>query len=250
MVGTDDASDPRSNGRRSFMPSSFPAQPWLVAVVFAALAAAAVLPFMASPYAPPELLTALALLLGALAALLGGPLPGLVVVLVGLGSVALVVDRPARVALALPVGVAMALVVGMMGLRHRRRENERDLALKELKAIRETAAEAIVDLDEDGAITSWNRGAEQIYGYAAEEIEGRPLSVLAAEERATEIDELLGQVREGSTVRRETVQLRADGKTFSASLKSMSCLAWFATAAQCTGKRCSDEPTERRSQLR
>ena len=173
---------------------------------------------MASPYAPPELLTALALLIAALAAFLGGPLPGVVVVLAGLGSVALVVDRPARVALALPVGVAMAVVVGLMGLRHRRRENERALALRDLAAIRDNAAEAIVDLDPEGAITSWSRGAEQMYGYAADEIEGRPLSVLAAEERATEIDELLGQVLEGSTVRRETVQRRADGETFSASL--------------------------------
>ena len=198
--------------------AGFAAHPWLIAAVFVALAAATVLPFMASPYAPPELLTALVLLIAALAAFLGGPLPGVVVVLAGLGSVALVVDRPARVALALPVGVAMAVVVGIMGLRHRRRENERALALRELAAIRDTAAEAIVDLDPEGAITSWSRGAEQMYGYAADEIEGRPLSVLAAEERATEIDELLGQVREGSTVRRETVHRRADGETFSASL--------------------------------
>jgi two-component system phosphate regulon sensor histidine kinase PhoR len=201
------------------MPSKrFAAQPWLIAAVFVALAAAAILPFMASPFAPPELLTALALLIAALAGFLGGPLPGVVVVLAGLGSVALVVDRPARVALALPVGVAMAVVVGIMGLRHRRRENERALALRDLAAIRDTAAEAIVDLDREGAITSWSRGAEQIYGYAADEIEGRPLSVLAAEQRATEVDELLGQVLDGSTVRRETVQRRADGETFSASL--------------------------------
>ena len=159
--GTDDPGGPRSRSRRLFMSSTrFPAQPWLVAVVFAALAAAAVLPFLALPFAPPELLTALALLIAALAGLLGGPLPGLVVVLAGLGSVALVVDRPARVAVALPVGVAMAIVVGVMGLRHRRGENERALALRELEAIRETAAEAIVDLDREGAITSWSRGAE------------------------------------------------------------------------------------------
>lgn len=201
------------------MPSKrFAAQPWLIAAVFVALAAATVLPFMASPFAPPELLTALALVIAALAGFLGGPLPGLVVVLAGLGSVALVVDRPARVALALPVGVALAVAAGITGLRHRRRENERALALTELATIRDTAAEAIVDLDREGAITSWSRGAEQIYGYAADEIEGRPLSILAAEERVTEIDELLGQVRDGSTVRRETVQRRADGETFSASL--------------------------------
>jgi two-component system, OmpR family, phosphate regulon sensor histidine kinase PhoR len=200
------------------MPNRFPAQPWLIAVVFTALAAATILPFAATPFAPAELLTALALLMAALAGFLGGPVPGVVVVLAGLGSVALVVDRPARVALALPVGVALAVGLGIAGLRHRRRENERALALEELAAIRDTAAEAIVDLDRDGAITSWSRGAEQIYGYAPDEIEGRPLSTLAAEERVTEINELLGRVRDGSTVRRETVQRRADGETFSASL--------------------------------
>ena len=91
----------------------------------------------------------------------------------------------------------MAVVVGLMGVRHRRGERAR-LALRDLAAIRDTAAEAIVDLDPEGAITSWSRGAEQMYGYAADEIEGRPLSVLAAGERATEIDELLGQAREAA----------------------------------------------------
>jgi two-component system phosphate regulon sensor histidine kinase PhoR len=201
------------------MPSKrFPAQPWLIAVVFVALAAATILPFAASPFAPPELLTALALLMAGLAGFLGGPLPGLAVVIAGLGSVALVVDRPGRVALAFPVGLALAVALGIAGRRHRRQEIERALALEELEAIRDTAAEAIVDVDREGAITSWSRGAQQIYGYAPDEIEGRPLSTLAAEERVTEINELLGRVRDGSTVRRETVQRRADGETFSASL--------------------------------
>src|ERR671914_705634 len=118
------------------MPSQrFPAQPWLIAVVFAALAAATILPFAASPFAPPELLTALALLMAGLAAFLGGPVPGLAVVLAGLGSVALVVDRPGRVALALPVGVALAVALGIAGRRQRRQENERALAVEELAAI-------------------------------------------------------------------------------------------------------------------
>jgi PAS domain S-box-containing protein len=213
------AGSEEASGPRRFMSSTrFAAQPWFVTVAFAALAAAAVLPFRASPFAPPELLTALALLIAAVAGFFGGPLPGLVVVLTGLGSVALVVDRPARAALALPVGVALAVAVGVMGRRHRRRETEGALALKELAAIRDTAAEAIVDLDREGAITSWSRGAEQIYGYAPDEIEGRPLSTLAAEEGIAEIHHLLGQVRGGSTVRRETVQRRADGERFSASL--------------------------------
>jgi PAS domain S-box-containing protein len=173
---------------------------------------------MASSFAPPELLTALALLIGGLAAFLSGPLPGLVVVVVGLASVAVVVDRPGRVALALPIGVAMAVATGLLGARLRRREQERALALTELGAIRETAAEAIVDLDRDGVITNWSHGAEEIYGYSSGDVEGRPLSALAAEERVAEIDDLLEQVRDGTTVRRDIVQRRADGETFLASL--------------------------------
>src|SRR6266536_5747613 len=73
------------------------AQPWLAAAAGAAAAAAVILPFAASPYAPPELLTAFALLVAGLAGFLGGPLPGLAAVLAGLGSVAVVVDRPGRV---------------------------------------------------------------------------------------------------------------------------------------------------------
>jgi PAS domain S-box-containing protein len=194
------------------------AQPWLVTVASVALAAAAILPFLALPFAPPELLTALALLIAGLAGFFGGVLPGLVTLLVGLGSVAAVVDRPARVALALPVGAAMAVATSLIGRRFRRQEEERALALKELTAIRETAEEAIVDLDRDGAITSWSRGAEQIYGYAPEDVEGRRLSSLATEERIEEVDDLLEQVREGTTIRRDLVQRRADGETFLASL--------------------------------
>jgi PAS domain S-box-containing protein len=194
------------------------AQPWLAAAVGAALAVAVVLPFLAVSNAPPELLTALALVIGGLAGFLGGPLSGLVAVFVGLGSVAVVVDRPGRVALAVPVGAAMAIATGLLSTRARRRERERALALKELTAIRETAAEAIVDLDRDGAITNWSHGAEAIYGYSSDDVEGRPLSALATEERVAEIEHLLEEVREGTTVRRDIVQRRADGETFLASL--------------------------------
>jgi PAS domain S-box-containing protein len=194
------------------------AQPWFVGVVSVALAAGIVLPFGASPYAPPELLTALALLVAAVAAFLGGPFAGLAALLAGLGSVAFVVDRPARVALALPVGAAMAVAIGFLGNRFRDRERERAYSVTELAAIRESAEEAIVEVDRDGAITHWSRGAEKIYGYSAEDVEGRALNTLTVEERAAEIDELLEQVRGGTLVTRKIPQRRAGGETFLASL--------------------------------
>ena len=194
------------------------AQPWLLAIVSVALAAAVVLPFLPSPWGPPELLTSLVLLVAGLAAFLGGPYIGLAALLVGFGSIALVVDEPGRVALALPVGAALVVATGLLGNRFRGRERERDASLTELAAIRDSAAEAIVDIDGDGSIKRWNRGAERIYGYSAEDVEGRPLSVLTVDERAQEVDELLEQVREGSLVSRNIPQRRAGGETFLASL--------------------------------
>src|SRR5439155_660589 len=106
------------------------AQPWLLGIACAALAAAVVLPFTASPYAPPELLTALALVIGGLAGFLAGPLLGLVAVLAGLGSVPVVVARPGRVALALPVGAASAggavAVAADIGERARAQQNAKE----------------------------------------------------------------------------------------------------------------------------
>src|SRR2546428_3674713 len=84
------------------------AQPWLLGIACAALAAAVVLPFTASPYAPPELLTALALVIGGLARFLARPPLGLASLLSRLWSVAVVVDRPGRASLALPVRAALA----------------------------------------------------------------------------------------------------------------------------------------------
>ena len=193
-------------------------QPWLLTAALAALAAIVILPFMAFDSAPAELVTALALFAAGIGGFFLGWLPGLVVLLAGLGSVAVVVDHPERVALALPVGAAMAIAAGLLGRRAQRRDKERALVLTELAAIRDTASEAIVELDARGSITGWSQGAEAIYGYPADDVEGRPLSTLAGDERADEVEDLLRQAREGTTVSANIPQQRADGETFPASL--------------------------------
>ena len=64
----------------------------------------------------------------------------------------------------------------------------------------------------DGPITSWNRGAERLYGYTAEEILGRPLALLFPEDRA-EAARILSRIRQGERIPAfETVRRRKDGK--------------------------------------
>jgi len=51
----------------------------------------------------------------------------------------------------------------------------------------ESSQDAIIGKDLNGIVTSWNRGAEQIFGYTEAEMLGKPISKLAAPERADEM---------------------------------------------------------------
>jgi PAS domain S-box-containing protein len=77
---------------------------------------------------------------------------------------------------------------------------------------------AILMLDPEGHIVSWNRGAERIKGYTEDEILGKHFSVLYPEElrQAGLPDELLEQAQENGSVEQEGPRLRKDGSTFQA----------------------------------
>jgi PAS domain S-box-containing protein len=88
-----------------------------------------------------------------------------------------------------------------------------------LASIVDSSDDAIIAKTPEGIITSWNRGAEQIYGYSAQEIIGRPMSLLLHSERADEMDGILARLRHGERVEHyETVRVRKDGRTISISL--------------------------------
>ncbi len=88
-----------------------------------------------------------------------------------------------------------------------------------LSAIVNSSDDAIVGKTVDGVITSWNRAAEQMYGYPAEEIIGQPVTVLCPPERIGEITEILAAIGQGErVVHFETDRLRKDGTTFAVSL--------------------------------
>jgi PAS domain S-box-containing protein len=88
-----------------------------------------------------------------------------------------------------------------------------------LAAIVESSDDAIVSKDVSGTITSWNRGAERMFGYTADEIVGKSIMILIPAGRQIEEQEILGRIRRGErTEHYETVRLRKDGTPVDVSL--------------------------------
>jgi PAS domain S-box-containing protein len=92
-------------------------------------------------------------------------------------------------------------------------------ASRQLAAIVESSQDAIISKDLNGVITSWNQGAERLFGYQAKEIVGRPVTVLMPPARVNEEPSILERVRSGRPVDHyETVRLRKDGTSVEVSL--------------------------------
>jgi PAS domain S-box-containing protein len=81
-----------------------------------------------------------------------------------------------------------------------------------LAAIVESSDDAIVSKTLDGTIRTWNKGAERTFGYAADEIVGRPITDLMPPERRDEELEIIARIKRGERVEHyETVRMRKDG---------------------------------------
>jgi len=81
-----------------------------------------------------------------------------------------------------------------------------------LAAIVESSEDAIIGENYEGIITTWNRGAEKIYGYTATEMVGQPITSMLPPDRAGEEDTILGTIREGKVIEHfQTVHVRKDG---------------------------------------
>jgi PAS domain S-box-containing protein len=83
-----------------------------------------------------------------------------------------------------------------------------------LAAVVDSSDDAIISKDLNGTITSWNRGAEMVFGYSASEAIGKPMLMLIPPERVDEESHILGCIRRGEGVDHfETVRVRKDGRT-------------------------------------
>jgi two-component system, LuxR family, sensor kinase FixL len=94
-----------------------------------------------------------------------------------------------------------------------------DAAARILAAIVESSDDAILAKDLSGTILMWNRGAERIYGYTAQEIIGRSVGVLVPPDQPDELAEINQRVGRGDRVDHfETVRLAKDGRRIDVSL--------------------------------
>ncbi len=88
-----------------------------------------------------------------------------------------------------------------------------------LAAIVASSDDAIIGKTLDGLIVSWNRGAERLYGYAAAEVEGKPIALLVPPDRPDELPQILARIRRGEPLDHyETERLRKDSKRIDVSL--------------------------------
>lgn len=88
-----------------------------------------------------------------------------------------------------------------------------DINLRHLAAIVESSDDAIISKDLNSVITSWNKAAERIFGYTAEEAIGQPITILIPADRVDEEGPIIARVRMGERVDHfETVRLRRDGE--------------------------------------
>lgn len=90
-----------------------------------------------------------------------------------------------------------------------------------LAAVVESCDDAIISKNLDGIIRTWNKGAERIFGYKAEEIVGKPILTLIPPERHYEEDEILSRLGKGERIEHyETVRVKKNGELIDVSLTS------------------------------
>ena len=101
----------------------------------------------------------------------------------------------------------------------RRKTRELRDSQNRLALIVDSSQDAIIGKNLEGIVTHWNKGAEHIYGYTAQDMIGRPISVLAPKERVDEIHTILQKIRAGERVEYfESVRVTKDGRTLHVSI--------------------------------
>jgi PAS domain S-box-containing protein len=101
---------------------------------------------------------------------------------------------------------------------YRRQQNLEEVN-RTLAAVVESSDDAIISKDLNGIIATFNQGAERLFGYTAEEVVGKPVTILIPPDRQQEEPEILARIRCGDRIEQyETVRRRKDGTLVDVSL--------------------------------
>src|SRR5574341_1899031 len=123
------------------------------------------------------------------------------------------------------LNTALAFIILGIGLvwtaliREIQQRREAELIRTQLAAIVESSDDAILSKTLDGVVSSWNSGAVRIYGFTAEEIVGRHISLLVPPVKENESQEVISRIKSGQTIDHfETQRRRKDGQIIDVSL--------------------------------
>lgn len=113
----------------------------------------------------------------------------------------------------LTVFLAIAVLVGTLARQKTKAERAAERTMREMAAIVESSDDAIFSMHLDGKITSWNRGAENLYGYSAQEAVGSSVLMLVPPERQEEVERYRQVLKEGRHLGSyETERVSKDGR--------------------------------------
>jgi len=88
-----------------------------------------------------------------------------------------------------------------------------------MAAIVQYSEDAIIGIDNDGTIMSWNKGAENMYGYETEDAIGKPVSILIPKDKSNELKCLLGKISEDKLIcNYETIREKKNGEKIDVSV--------------------------------
>jgi PAS domain S-box-containing protein len=145
-------------------------------------------------------------------------------VIVGLANHTVLISRDGReVSIddsGAPIRNARGEVVGAVLVFHDIMERKKAESLQaHLAALVESSDDAIVGKDMSGTITSWNKGAERLFGYAAHEVVGKPVTIIFPIDRHADLATILSTIRRGDRIDHyETERVRKDGRKICVSL--------------------------------
>lgn len=112
----------------------------------------------------------------------------------------------------LVIFLAVAVLTAGLARQKSKADIRADEAQRHMAAIVESSQDAILSKDTNGIITTWNHGAERLYGYRADEVIGKHVSILAPAEHPDEIPWIMRTLLRGESIRHYmTERVRKDG---------------------------------------